>query len=160
MSGEWLSKRGGFQASGSVAAIQDYVTRASGHLMNIIAGLDIAHGEWQLRSSPLLVYTWGRPNPFQPALFMEYYLTSVANVATALTTTPAGLDTATAAWRLAEHGPNQLADTQQKSLWQLVVHQLAEVMILVLLAAAGVSVRIGEAKSAYVIPAIVVLNGS
>jgi Ca2+-transporting ATPase len=89
---------------------------------------------------------------------MEYYLTPVADVAADLKTSPAGLDAATAARRLAEYGPNQLTDTQQKSLWQLVVHQLADVMILVLLAAAGVSVLIGEAKSAYVILAIVVVN--
>ena len=89
---------------------------------------------------------------------MDYYLTSVADVAAELTTSPAGLDAATAGQRLAEHGPNQLANTQQKTIWQLVVHQLADVMILVLLAAAGVSVLIGEAKSAYVILAIVVLN--
>jgi len=78
MSGEWLSKRGGFQMSGIAAAIQDYVTRASGHLMNLIAGLDIAHGEWQLQSGPLLVYTWGRPNPFQPALLGPAPLAAVA----------------------------------------------------------------------------------
>ncbi|WBA44154.1 cation-translocating P-type ATPase [Hymenobacter canadensis] len=89
---------------------------------------------------------------------MEYYLTSVADVAAGLTTSPAGLDAATARQRLAEHGPNQLDDTQQKTIWQLVLHQLADVMILVLLAAAGVSVLIGEAKSAYVILAIVGLN--
>ena len=79
---------------------------------------------------------------------MEYYLTPVADVAAELTTSPAGLDAATAGQRLAEHGPNQLTDTQQKTLWQLVLHQLADVMILVLLTAAGVSVLIGEAKSA------------
>ncbi|WP_092670277.1 cation-translocating P-type ATPase [Hymenobacter arizonensis] len=89
---------------------------------------------------------------------MDYYLTPVADVAAALATTPAGLDAATAGQRLAEHGPNQLANAQQKTIGQLVLHQLADVMILVLLAAAGVSVLIGEAKSAYVILAIVGLN--
>jgi Ca2+-transporting ATPase len=89
---------------------------------------------------------------------MEYYLAPVADVAVALATSPAGLDAATAGHRLAQHGPNQLADAHQKTIWQLVLHQLADVMILVLLAAAGVSVLIGEAKSAYVILAIVVLN--
>jgi Ca2+-transporting ATPase len=89
---------------------------------------------------------------------MDYYLTPVADVAAALATSPAGLDAATAGQRLAEHGPNQLADAHQKTIWQLVLHQLSDVMILVLLAAAGVSVLIGEAKSAYVILAIVVLN--
>ena len=89
---------------------------------------------------------------------MDYCLTPVTDVAAALTTSPAGLDAATAGQRLAEYGPNRLADTKQKTLWQLVLHQLADVMILVLLAAAGVSVLIGEAKSAYVILAIVALN--
>jgi Ca2+-transporting ATPase len=89
---------------------------------------------------------------------MEYHLTPIADVAAALHTTPAGLDAATAAQRLTEHGPNQLADTRRKTVWQLLLHQLADVMILVLLAAAVVSVLIGEGKSAGVILAIVVLN--
>ncbi|MVN78822.1 HAD-IC family P-type ATPase [Hymenobacter sp. HMF4947] len=89
---------------------------------------------------------------------MDYYLAPVADVAAELATLPAGLDAATASQRLAAHGPNRLADAHQKTIWQLVLHQLADVMILVLLVAAGVSVLIGEAKSAYVILAIVVLN--
>ncbi|MDB5267791.1 MAG: calcium-transporting ATPase [Hymenobacter sp.] len=89
---------------------------------------------------------------------MEYHLASATDIARELATSPAGLDAATARQRLAEHGPNQLADTQKKTVWQLLLHQLADVMILVLLAAAGVSVLVGEAKSAYVILAIVVLN--
>ena len=43
-------------------------------------------------------------------------------------------------------------------MWLLLLHQLADVMILVLLAAAAVSVAVGEWKSAYVMLAIVVLN--
>jgi Ca2+-transporting ATPase len=89
---------------------------------------------------------------------MEYHLAPMADIARELATSPAGLDAATARQRLAEHGPNQLTGTQQKTIWQLLLHQLADVMILVLLAAAGVSVLVGEAKSAYVILAIVVLN--
>jgi Ca2+-transporting ATPase len=89
---------------------------------------------------------------------MDYHVVPVAEVAAALHTSPAGLDAATAGQRLAEYGPNQLVATQQKTIWQLMLHQVADVMILVLLAAAGVSVLIGEAKSAYVILAIVVLN--
>ncbi|OWP62257.1 ATPase [Hymenobacter amundsenii] len=89
---------------------------------------------------------------------MDYHVALVTDVAAALATSPAGLDAGTARQRLAEHGPNQLADTQQKTIWLLLLHQLADVMILVLLAAAGVSVLIGEAKSAGVILAIVVMN--
>jgi Ca2+-transporting ATPase len=89
---------------------------------------------------------------------MDYYLMPVADVAAELATSPAGLNVATAVQRLAEHGPNQLDEAHQKTIWQLVLHQLVDVMIVVLLAAAGVSVLIGEAKSASVILAIVVLN--
>ena len=89
---------------------------------------------------------------------MDYHVVSVGEVARSLHTTPVGLDAATARQRLAEHGPNALADTKQKTVWQLLLHQLADVMILVLLVAAGVSVAVGEWKSAYVILAIVLLN--
>ena len=89
---------------------------------------------------------------------MDYHLASLDVVAQALGATPAGLDTATARQRLAEYGPNILADAKKKTVWQLVLHQLADVMILVLLVAAGVSVLVGEWKSAYVILAIVLLN--
>ena len=89
---------------------------------------------------------------------MDYYATPVVDVAAELTTSPAGLDAATARQRLAEHGPNVLADAKKKTVWQLLLHQLADVMILVLLAAAAVSGAVGEWKSVYVILAIVVLN--
>ena len=91
---------------------------------------------------------------------MDYYLASVAEAAEALHTTPAGLDAATAQQRLAEHGPNQLAASNRKAWWQLLLRQFTDVMILVLLAAAGISVAVGETQSAYVILAIVLLNAA
>jgi Ca2+-transporting ATPase len=91
---------------------------------------------------------------------MQYHLAPAADIARELATSPAGLDAATARQRLAKHGPNELAGGPQKTVWQLLLHQLADVMILVLLAAAGVSVLVGEARSAYVILAIVVLNAA
>ncbi|GAB2699398.1 ATPase [Hymenobacter frigidus] len=89
---------------------------------------------------------------------MDYHLVPIADVAQELHATPAGLDAATAQQRLAEYGPNQLADAKKKTIGQLLLHQLADVMILVLLAAAAVSGAVGEWKSTYVILAIVVLN--
>ena len=89
---------------------------------------------------------------------MNYHVALLADVAQELHSTPAGLDAATAQQRLFEHGPNLLADTKKKTIWQLLLHQLADVMILVLLVAAVVSGLVGEWKSAYVILAIVVLN--
>jgi len=89
---------------------------------------------------------------------MDYHVVPIEEVARSLHTTPAGLDTATARQRLAEHGPNQLADARKKTIWQLVLHQLADVMILVLLVAALVSGLMGELNSTYVILAIVLVN--
>ena len=89
---------------------------------------------------------------------MEYHLASAADVARLLTTSPAGLAAATAQQRLAEHGPNRITDTKRKTVFQLVLHQLKDVMILVLLVAALVSALMGEWKSGYVILAIVVVN--
>jgi Ca2+-transporting ATPase len=91
---------------------------------------------------------------------MDYYLESVTEVAQALRTSPAGLDDATARQRLAEYGPNQLADTRQKAWWLLLLSQFTDVMILVLLAATVISALVGETQSAYVILAIVVLNAA
>ena len=89
---------------------------------------------------------------------MDYHLAAVADVAQSLTTSPAGLEAATARQRLTEHGPNQIADAKKKTVWQLLLHQLLDVMILVLLTAAVVSALMGELNSAYVILAIVLVN--
>ena len=91
---------------------------------------------------------------------MDYHLLPATAVARALHTAPTGLDAATAARRLAEYGPNQLADTRKKTWWRLLLHQFTDVMILVLLAAAVISAVVGETQSAYVILAIIVLNAA
>ena len=89
---------------------------------------------------------------------MEYHVVPVADVARSLNTTPAGLDPATAQQRLDEHGKNQIEDAKKKTVWQLLLHQFADVMILVLIAAAIIAGLVGEVKSTYVILAIVILN--
>lgn len=89
---------------------------------------------------------------------MDFYVTSVADTARSLNTTPAGLDPATAQQRLAESGPNQIADARKKTVWLILLHQFTDVMILVLIAAAIISGAVGEVKSTYVILAIVLLN--
>ena len=89
---------------------------------------------------------------------MDYHVVPVADVARELHTSPVGLDLATAQQRLAEYGPNQLADVHGRTIGQLLFRQLTDVMILVLIVAAGISALVGEAKSAGVILAIVLLN--
>lgn len=89
---------------------------------------------------------------------MDYYIASVADVARLLGSSPAGLSPETAAQRLTEYGENQIADAKQKTIWQMLGHQLTDVMILVLIAAAVISSVVGEVNSSYVIVAIIVLN--
>ncbi len=69
-----------------------------------------------------------------------------------------GLTEEEAAKRLAETGPNELRERGVRSPLAILLDQFASVMVVVLLAAAAVSLAIGEARDAAVILAIVVLN--
>ncbi|QHV98693.1 cation-translocating P-type ATPase [Spirosoma endbachense] len=89
---------------------------------------------------------------------MNYYVMPVVDAARSLKTSPAGLDPATARQRLAEYGKNQIVDAKKKTVWQILLHQLTDVMILVLIAAALISGLVGELKSTYVILTIIILN--
>jgi len=69
-----------------------------------------------------------------------------------------GLDTAEAARRLLEHGPNQLTEARGKSKWRLFAEQFEGVVIWVLIAAAVLSGVMGEFVDAVAIVAIILLN--
>jgi Ca2+-transporting ATPase len=68
-----------------------------------------------------------------------------------------GLDPAEAARRLAEHGPNELADRSQRGPGRILWEQVTAVMVLILLAAAGLSAALAKWTEAVSILAIVVL---
>jgi Ca2+-transporting ATPase len=81
-------------------------------------------------------------------------------VARVLATDPArGLSSAEAAARLSTVGPNELVEAGRRSAWLLFAEQFTNTMILVLAAAAVVTMLIGDRKDTVVIGAIVVLNG-
>lgn len=69
-----------------------------------------------------------------------------------------GLSHQEATQRLVEYGKNSIALSRQRSVWQLLLAQFSDFMILVLLAAALVSGVIGDPVDAVVILIIVVLN--
>ncbi|HXE91006.1 MAG TPA: cation-translocating P-type ATPase [Terriglobales bacterium] len=69
-----------------------------------------------------------------------------------------GLTKSEAARRLAEHGPNELAERGAKSPWRILWDQLRATMVLVLLAAAAVSLLLRDYKDTVAILAIVILN--
>jgi P-type Ca2+ transporter type 2C len=70
-----------------------------------------------------------------------------------------GLDPGEAAQRLALHGPNELVERAPVNPVAVLVRQFTSAMIIVLLAAAGITALIGHLQDTVVILAIVVLNG-
>jgi Ca2+-transporting ATPase len=73
------------------------------------------------------------------------------------TSADVGLGGAEAARRLDEHGPNELAAARRVAPWRLLLQQFRNVLILILLAAVGLSIAVGHATEAIVIAAIVLL---
>jgi Ca2+-transporting ATPase len=74
-------------------------------------------------------------------------------------TAPAGLSSAEAARRLAEHGPNRLAETQVISPLRILLRQFAGFLVLVLIAAMAIAAALGEVIDALAIGLVVLLNG-
>ncbi|MPR35858.1 cation-translocating P-type ATPase [Salmonirosea aquatica] len=89
---------------------------------------------------------------------MNYHNATPDEVFKKLTTQKNGLAHEEARKRLEEYGANELEGKSGKSIGRLILNQFLDVMILILLAAAVVSVLVGEATDAIVILVIVVLN--
>ena len=60
--------------------------------------------------------------------------------------------------RLAQYGPNELAERDRKSVWRMLWEQLSATLVVVLIVAAVVSAALGDFTDAVAILAIVVLN--
>jgi P-type Ca2+ transporter type 2C len=89
----------------------------------------------------------------------NWHVKTAVQALTALgTDTSKGLDSAEAARRLESNGPNRLAAKKPKSLPRRLLEQFQDVLIYILLAAAVVSVFLGEASDAVIILAVVVIN--
>lgn len=69
-----------------------------------------------------------------------------------------GLAPAEVEQRLLRYGPNKLEEGRRRTPWQMLLRQFADVMILVLLAAAAISALLGQVNDALVIVVIVLLN--
>lgn len=74
------------------------------------------------------------------------------------TSPDAGLSPAEAERRLAGYGPNELKEAPRPGLWQLVLEQFNNFIVLLLIGAAVVSALLGEQIEAGAIAAIVLLN--
>lgn len=74
--------------------------------------------------------------------------------------TPQGLLTTEAMEQLQKNGPNELPQGKKITLWQRIIAQFKDLMILILMAAAVVAVFAGELSDAIIILLVVVLNAA
>ncbi len=89
----------------------------------------------------------------------QYHLLDVPDVVEALRTDVSqGLSSDEAAARLKRYGPNELRETPGPTVLHMLMEQITEPLVLVLIAAAAVSVAVREVSEGLVIMAIVVLN--
>ncbi len=88
----------------------------------------------------------------------KYYQLSKEELFQQLKTNPSGLKNNTVAALQKEYGKNVLQEANRKSRWSILLSQFMDVMILILIVAAGISFAVGEHTDAYVIIAIIVGN--
>ena len=81
----------------------------------------------------------------------EWHALSPEEALAAANATAAGLTSEEAKRRLAENGPNALKAQKKKSIWRMIFEQIWDVMILILLGAAVISLIFEEWPEAVVI---------
>ena len=109
------------------------------------------------RSAPSAAAERRAPAASEPALD-SWHSMPLEEVAARLDTRlDSGLSDAEAKRRLAEGGPNELEAARSVAPWRLFLEQFKNVLILILLAAVGLSIVLGHATEAIVIGAIVLL---
>jgi Ca2+-transporting ATPase len=88
----------------------------------------------------------------------SWYQLSAEEVLQKLNSSPAGLRSEAIPGLQEKYGPNALRDAPRKSRLAILLGQFKDVMILILIAAAGVSIAVGETTDAMVILAIIIVN--
>ncbi len=89
---------------------------------------------------------------------MNHHILSIQETEKLLNTSKEGLHTVIAEERLVEFGKNELIEKKKIPIWMLLFNQFKDVMILILLGAAAISIAVGDIKDALVILIIVLLN--
>lgn len=87
-----------------------------------------------------------------------YYRMSSQQVLDKLDTSTDGLTSEQARVRLESHGPNKLAEGKKKSVFVVFLEQFKDLLVAILVIAAGISMLTGDAESTLVIIAVLILN--
>ncbi len=88
----------------------------------------------------------------------EYYLWNKEQVLEQLGALPQGHSNEKAETLIKEHGPNVLQEGKRKSTLQVFVSQFADLLVIILVAAAVISLLSGNTESTIVIFAVILLN--
>lgn len=88
----------------------------------------------------------------------EWYKKKKEDVLRSLGTKTSGLTSARAGENLEKYGKNALQETKQKSIIEVFLNQFADLMVIILIAAALISAFTGEAESTIVIIAVLIIN--
>ena len=88
----------------------------------------------------------------------RYYQKSVEDTLASLSVSDQGLTDAEATRRRQEQGFNELVETNKKSFVEVFLEQFKDVLVLILIAAAGLSLLLGKWESSIVIMIVVLLN--
>ena len=91
-------------------------------------------------------------------MMKAYYQMKKEDVLRNLGASECGWTSAEAEQRLAQTGPNALAEGEQKSVFKIFVEQFADLLVWILMIAAGISLFSGDVESAIVIFAVLILN--
>ena len=89
---------------------------------------------------------------------MNWHLLPVSDIAQLLSTTPSGIDDIAGNQRLAEYGKNVIEAKKKTTVLEVILHQFADFMIVILIVAAIVSGILGDTKDTIIILAIVFIN--
>ena len=101
------------------------------------------------------------PPPPPPMDKTPWHPLAVAEVARRLASDlKAGLTQPEAAERLRRHGPNRLPSSRQRSILAIGIAQFRSLIVLLLVAAAGVAFTLGEIVEAVAISLVIVLNAT
>ena len=88
----------------------------------------------------------------------EFYQKTSEEVLKAMGTTEKGITSERAAALLEEHGKNVLAEGKKKSVLQVFLEQFCDLLVIILIIAAIVSMFSGNTESTIVIIAVIVMN--
>lgn len=91
---------------------------------------------------------------------MHWHESSIEDIAKSLDSKASGIDSESLPHRIAEYGKNEITNKKKKNVFQLLLNQFKDLMILILVGAAVISGFLGDLNDTLTILAIIILNAT